>query len=310
MATCSVQATPDHLLDLDYSDADYSPIQQLALTPEAFKIRQHLAEHPLFEPARISQLLRTMPREYIEIRSVQSTSTNDGTYRRGALLNDADPVETFEGLAERPAWMLLHKSWTFDRDYAELLRTYLAELSERCPEMQQGIYHIGCWMFLSSGRSVVHFHSDDDQSFLNQIRGSKTVFVYPAKILPTSAIDELVFTVNQGAVVYQPEYEASRFDPLHISPGESAFLPLFAPHRVINDDGVSVSWNVGFHTYASRLRRKVHYVNHALRQAGLDPRAWGERPFVDKLKIQSEPALRVLNKVRRTLRREKCVRGM
>lgn len=308
MTTCSFATAPEDLLDLPLRETGDDQVAALELTPEPGKIRHHLSEHPLFEPARISQLLRNMPREFIEIRAVQSTATNDGMYRRGALLNDADPVETFENLAEHPAWMLLHKSWTFDRDYEELLRDYLAELATACPEMQRGIYHIGCWMFLSSGRSVVHFHSDDDQSFLNQIRGSKTVFVYPAKILPESAIDELVFRVNQGAVVYQPEYEQHLFEPIHLSPGETAFLPLFAPHRVINDDGISVSWNVGFHTYPSRKRRKVHYVNHALRRLGLAPRRWGERPVIDALKIKGEPAVRAFNKVRRTLRREKCVR--
>ena len=307
MATSSLQAIPSQLVDLSSLEHP-SAAGRLELTPAAFKIRNHLAEHPLFEHERIVRLLERMPREFIEIRAVQSASTNDGMYRRGALLTDADPVATFENLEDHPAWMLLHKSWTFDQDYEDLLHDYLAELAVCCPEMQRGIHHIGCWMFLSSGRSVVHFHSDDDQSFLNQIRGSKTVFVYPAKILPESAIDELVFRVNQGAVVYRPEYEPHLFEPIHLSPGESAFLPLFAPHRVTNDDGVSVSWNVGFHTHASRRRRKVHYVNHALRTLGFSPRGWNEHPRFDTLKIASEPAIRAFNKVRRTIRREKCVR--
>lgn len=298
MGLSNGSASANKILDLQ-SSGNRGP-GRIELTPEPFKIRNKLSEHPLFEEERICQLLRAMPRKFIEIRAVQTPTTNDGMYRRGGLMPEADPVETFKALAEKPAWMLLHQSWTFDGDYDQLLKDYLAELTAACPEMQQGLYHLGCWMFLSSGRSVVHFHSDDDQSFLNQIRGSKTAYVYPAKILPTSAIDELVFTVNQGAVVYQTEYEQHLYEPQHLDPGESVFLPLFAPHRVINDDGVSVSWNVGFHTRPSRKRRKVHYVNHALRQMGLDPRPWGN-PALDALKIGSEPAIRALNKVRRTL---------
>jgi hypothetical protein len=39
-------------------------------------------------------------------------------------LKGADPVDTFERLAEKPAWMLLHESWIHDPEYAELGSTF------------------------------------------------------------------------------------------------------------------------------------------------------------------------------------------
>jgi hypothetical protein len=225
-----------------------------AFSEAPFKIRNSLAGHPLFEDDRIKQLLRMLPRDQVEIRAVQLSGADDGAYRRGELLKGADPVDTFERLAEKPAWMLLHESWIHDPEYAELIVQYVQDLSERIAGVEGDISDLGCWLLLSSGKCVTHFHADPDQSFLNQIRGSKTVFVYPSRIIPESTVERLVYTSNQGIVTYEPEYEAEAFPPVHIAPGESVFLPLFAPHRVINDGEVSVSINVGFHTRQSRRR--------------------------------------------------------
>jgi hypothetical protein len=45
-------------------------------------------------------------------------------------LKGADPVDTFERLAEKPAWMLLRESWIHDPEYAELIAQYVRDLSE------------------------------------------------------------------------------------------------------------------------------------------------------------------------------------
>jgi hypothetical protein len=278
-----------------------------ALSEAPFKIKNSLIGHPLFEDTRLKRLLRTLPRDQVEIRAVQLLGADDGSYRRGELLNDADPVDTFERLAEKPTWMLLHESWIHDPEYAELIRQYVRDLSETIAGVNNDISDLGCWLFLSSGECVVHFHADPDQSFLNQIRGSKTVFVYPAKILPELTVERLVYTGNQGVVTYDPEYEAAMFPPVHLEPGETTFLPLFAPHRVINDGGISVSINIGFHTRESRRRRNVHLVNLEMRRLGLRPAPFNLRPAVDSVKQRMSLAIRAKNKFFRLLRPEVTV---
>jgi len=97
----ATSAAPENLVEI--------PGDRLTLAEPAFKVHSHLADHPLFEPERIKQLLRTMPREYIEIRAVQQRETNDGGYQRGPMLRDVDPVDAFERLEEKPTWMLLQR---------------------------------------------------------------------------------------------------------------------------------------------------------------------------------------------------------
>jgi hypothetical protein len=220
------------------------------------------------------------------------------------LLKDADPVDAFERLAEKPTWILLHQSWIHDPEYAELMGQYARDLSETMAGVDDDISDLGCWLFLSSGKCVVHFHADPDQSFLNQIRGSKTVFVYPTKMLPELTVERLVYTGNQGVVTYEPEYEAAMFPPVPLAPGETVFLPLFAPHRVINDGGISVSINLGFQTRESRRRRNVHMVNLEMRRLGLRPSPFNLRPAVDSVKQRMVLAIRAKNKVFRSLRPE------
>lgn len=212
---------------------------------------------------------------------------------------EADPVEAFERLEEKPTWMLLHDTWKHDADYGRLLRDYLADLAASFPDLDGGISDMGCWMFLSSGRSVVHFHADPDQSFLNQIRGSKTVFVYPSAVLPEPMVEKLVWLYDQGAVSYDPAFESRMFPPTHLVPGDSVFLPLYAPHRVVNDDGVCVSWNVGFNTRRSRRRRDLHMVNVELRHLGLSPSPAGSHPFRDAVKARLRWPFRVKNRLHR-----------
>src|SRR5262245_28874738 len=272
--------------------------------PEApFKIKNSLVAHPLFEDNRLKRLLRALPRGQVEIRAVQLFGAIDGGYRRGELLKSADPVDVFERLAEKPAWMLLHESWIHDPEYAELMGRYVRDLSETIAGVDD-VSDLGCWLFLSSGKCVVHFHADPDQSFLNQIRGSKTVFVYPTKILPELTVERLVYTGNQGVVTYEPEYEAAMFPPVPLASGETVFLPLFAPHRVINDGGISVSINVGFQTRESRRRRNVHLVNMEMRRLGLRPSPFNLRPAVDSVKQRMVLAVRAKNKFFRSLRPE------
>jgi len=283
-----------------------SPGGPLPTSP--FKLNNSLADHPLFETDRIKRLLCAVPRKYVEIRAVQSVDTNDGSYKQGALLTDVDPVDTFERLEERPRWMLIHESWVYDKDYEQLLRDYLKCLTDELAELRPGISNIGCWMFLSSGKSVVHFHADPDQSFLNQVRGSKTVTVYPTAVLPEETVEKLVFTQRQGQE-YKQDYEKKAFQPIHLAPGESVFLPLYAPHRVTNDESICVSWNVGFHTNKSNRRKTVHLVNWELRKLGVTPSPYNRILLVDSLKVQMYLGIRIRDKIRHIIRTIKSKLG-
>ena len=71
-----------------------------ALPEHPIKISNRLAEHPLFEPERIEELLRRLPAKHTGIRAVETAGAADGGYKRGPRLA-MDGVEAFEGLEQR-----------------------------------------------------------------------------------------------------------------------------------------------------------------------------------------------------------------
>jgi hypothetical protein len=103
-------------------------------------------------------------------------------------------------------------------------------------------------------------------------------------------------------VSYQPEYEQSAFPPVKLAPGESTFLPLYAPHEVVNGDEVCVSLNIGFHTRMSRRRRAVHLFNFEMRGLGLRPAPYGRYPIVDSVKMRIPTAFRAKNRILKSLK--------
>ena len=276
--------------------------QQVSTFPqEGFKVPNGLETHVLFEPERIKKLLTRIPRENIEIRQLQSTASDDNLYVRGERLTEIDPIECFESLEQTQRWMLLHDSWMHDKDYDDLAHDYINEIRNHFDEINPGVSDLGCWMFLSSGNGVVHFHADPDQSFLNQIKGSKTLYLYPGNMLEESIIEELLYTGNQGAVIYHSEYEAS-CQAISLGPGDTAFIPTYAPHRVINDSNMCIAWNVGFNTRNSLRRKKIHLVNRKLRNLGIRIKPYGTSPIIDLLKNNLYQGLRVERKIRKILK--------
>lgn len=122
-------------------------------------------------------------------------------------------------------------------------------------------------------------------------------------MLSDSIVENLVRTGDQKAVVYRSEYGELANPPVHLGPGESVFLPTYAPHRVTNDDCVCISWNVGFNTAKSARRKKIHLVNYQLRKLGVQPTDYNKSARLDNVKHKLYFMARVSNKIQNILDR-------
>jgi ribosomal protein S18 acetylase RimI-like enzyme len=264
-----------------------------SLPADPVTFRNGMAAHPLFTDERIRRLLARVPSDRVEIRNVTTAADGSGSFApRPERVVDLSAVEAFDRWRERPLWINVQHIERFDPDYAVFLEQYLKELARSFPEMLPKVDDVGAFLILSSGGSNVHFHADPDASFLNQIRGSKHVHTYPASVLPEKIVEDLVFTKDHAATSYDPAYEPHKHPEIHLTAGTSMLIPLYAPHRIVNDPEPSVSLSVGFHTARTMARTKAHLVNRALRARGFDVTPHGRRPVVDELKAAAAFALR------------------
>lgn len=130
-------------------------------------------------------------------------------------------------------------------------------------------------LILSSPVTRAPFHFDAAGAVLFHLRGVKRVWVYPTTetFLPQEAMEKVIMRSTTEELPYQRimDGQAYRFD---IAPGQALTWPLYAPHRVENQEGLCVSLSMDYQTWASRITTGAHRANGVLRSRG-----WEIRPM-------------------------------
>ena len=124
-------------------------------------------------------------------------------------------------------------------------------------------------LILSSPTTRVPFHFDAAGVVLFHLRGVKRVWVYPntEAFLPQAAMEDVIMRTTTEELPYQRIMDGAawRFD---VVPGEALTWPLYAPHRVENQEGLCVSLSMDYQTWASRITTGAHRANGVLRRWG------------------------------------------
>jgi hypothetical protein len=124
-------------------------------------------------------------------------------------------------------------------------------------------------LILSSPATRVPFHFDAAGVVLFHLRGVKRVWVYPTTeaFLPQAEMEKVIMRTTTEELPYQRIMDGAawRFD---IAPGQALTWPLYAPHRVENQEGLCVSLSMDYQTWASRITTGAHRANGVLRSRG------------------------------------------
>ena len=132
-------------------------------------------------------------------------------------------------------------------------------------------------LILSSPATRVPFHFDAAGVVLFHLRGVKRVWVYPAAepFLSQPDMENVIMRTTTEELPYQRIMDgaAYRFD---IAPGQALTWPLYAPHRVENQEGLCVSLSMDYQTWASRITTGAHRANGVLRARG-----WTIKPMAE-----------------------------
>ena len=233
-------------------------------------LRHDLAGHPLFALDRLATLADALPPSQIE--------WNAGTLPVGVRPEDVPqngltPGDTVRTIETNGSWMVM-KNVEADADYAALLGETLRALAPAVRPATGAMADAEAFVFLSSPASVTPFHMDPEHNVLCQLRGTKTMRIYPRDGIVTPEADEAFHAGGHRNLAHDEAFEA-RAEVFDLRAGDAVHVPHTAPHWVQNGEGVSVSFSVTWRSAASARAGDLHRMNGWLRRRGLDPRPPG-----------------------------------
>jgi Cupin-like domain len=261
-------------------------------------VQHNLAGHPLFTLDALVALAGRMQKPDVE-------------YNRGDLplgiefehvpANGLSIADTIRGIEENGSWLVL-KFVEQDVIYRDLLQTTLADLDRAICAKTGPMLKQEAFIFISSPNSVTPLHFDPEHNILLQLRGAKSMTVFPAddeEISPPIAHERLHAGEGHRNLPWDARYAARgrRFD---LQAGDGIHVPLMAPHWVQNGPDVSISFSVTWRSAHSYAEAEARGMNAALRRRGLTPSS--PKPYPAKNLIKST-AFRSIRKIGRVLKR-------
>ena len=234
------------------------------------RLSHALADHPLFALDRLAGLAERLPDARLEYNRGDVALDQDP----GAVsANGLSPAETVRTIEANGSWMVM-KNVEADPAYAELLAGCLAALAPVTRAATGPAHQAEGFVFLSSPGSMTPFHMDPEHNVLCQLRGTKTMAVYPRDGLVAQETREAFHLGAHRNLRHEARFdaEAETFD---LGPGDALHVPLLAPHWVRNGRAVSVSFSITWRSKASVAEADTHRANAWLRGRGLSPRPPG-----------------------------------
>ena len=270
-----------------------------ALYPEKpGRIRHNLLGHPALELealVRLSQRIRPVDVEQ-NLADIPVGIEPDGLSHNGLSVE-----ESIRSIESNGSWMVL-KFVEQDPEYRALLDALLDEIAPLVARRTGAMLKREAFIFISSPGAVTPFHFDPEHNILLQIRGSKTMTVFPADD-PAIVHPRAHEAFHRGAhrnLPWQDEFSAHGM-AVDLAPGEAIYVPVKAPHWVKNGPEISISLSITWRSEWSYREEQAHGLNHLLRQAGLDPAAPRRSPAQNLVK---SVAYRAIMKARRAAGRD------
>ncbi len=276
------------------SDAVF-PAKALAILDGCYpdktaKLPHSLLTHRLLTLESLAELATALPANSVEYNPAKLPVGIDPKDIPAPKLGIAETIRTID---DNGYWMVL-KRIEQHPEYAQFLKDTLAEIAPLVAQRTGAMLGIEGFIFISSPGSVTPFHFDPEHNILLQVRGSKTMTVFPAEdevLVKPEAHEAFHLGEHHRNHPWKPEF-AERGQPIHIVPGEAIYVPVKAPHWVQNDDAVSISFSITWRSDWSYSEADARAFNHLLRKAGLRPRTPAPYPSRNLAKSLSYRVIR------------------
>ena len=253
---------------MDWNRLDIAQFSQVPL-----EIGHRLHESDLFNDSALARLIEKSSRENYYVNTMDIDAHDVRTRREGET-GDISGEQALAAIANGHIWYLLMQPEQVDPRYGELVEEIYREIASHVPGFQVSMKKMS--ILVSSPKVQVYYHCDIPGQSLWQIRGSKKVYVYPNRepYLHQPSLEKIVMNeAHEISMPYDPSFDegATIYD---LQPGKMLHWPLNAPHRIVNNDCVNVSFTTEHMTDSIRRMFIVNKANGILRhRLGLNPRS-------------------------------------
>lgn len=252
--------------------------------PEGRRFRfAHGLDPVLLDPSSLSAIAARLPRRDVYC-STSAAGIDGGWERPRDQRDDARLLLAGDG---GNSFLVLLKNVDADPVLGEVFRDLLARIGHGPGAGQHGdIVRGRVTLLISSPGRVTHYHIDDSDNFLLQLRGSKRLHVLDGS-------DRRVLTDRELEAFYAGDDNAARYAPwkqaaarqVRLVPGTGIHVPPEWPHWVRNGSTLSVSASVNYDLRSVARRRTLFRANRLIRRAGWTPTTPGRSPARDLAKL-------------------------
>jgi len=223
-----------------------------------------LHESELASDAGLAALLDAYPRDKLGVYTFPPHSEGRVEARHGRApgISGADLLEAVK---HGQIWLNLRAVNQNVAEHSDLGETVFAPLDgatgQRTMKRDVGV-------LISSPGIHVHYHLDIPLVCLVQLRGTKTLHLYPARapFAPLDQIEAVALREREEDITYSDDFEAAA-EAFELTPGQAITWPQNAPHRVQNSDALNVSLSCEFMTPKALLRANAIFANGVLRRS-------------------------------------------
>ena len=244
--------------------------QFAALYPaQAGKLAHGLTDHPLMALDALATLAEGLPADIVE-------------WNPGALPIGIDPADvprgrrsvgdTIRHIDSSASWVVLKRIEQVPA-YAALLRETLGELEDIVIPRTGAMHQLEGFVFISSPESVTPFHFDPEHNILLQLRGQKTMTVFPGadeRLLSAEAQEAFHLGQHHRNLPWRDDF-AALGEAVTLQPGEAIHVPVKTPHWVKNGPVPSISLSITWRSEWSYAEADARAFNRVLRGMGLRP---------------------------------------
>lgn len=243
---------------------DWQPHYPSLWSEHSLMLQHSLAASPLFSDDALAALIDKAPREAYHVNYSQKTPGNPPKRREGEI-KGLKGAEVLDVIRNGNIWVNITAPASIDPAYGQLLDSLYSEFEERVPGFKS--YKRNLTILISSPNVSVKYHSDVPGQSLWQVRGTKKVFVYPAKapFISQPALEKLILgQLRETDMPYEGWFD-DYAETYMLEAGKMLHWPLNGPHRVVNENMMNVSFTTEHWTDELRKHYAVNYANGFLR---------------------------------------------